>query len=125
FIQPIVIQEAGLPVATLRDGDGVICFNYRSDRMRQLVRALFIEGFDGFDVSDRPALRGVTMTLYDRTFPLPQAFPPFNLARILAEVLAQSGRTQFRAAETEQYTHVTYFFNGGMTPPTTGVVRMM
>src|SRR5439155_12910524 len=125
FIQPIVIQEAGLPVATLRDGDGVICFNYRSDRMRQLVRALFIEGFDGFDVSDRPALRAATMTLYDRTFPLPQAFPPFNLARILAEVLAQSGRTQFRTAETEKYPHVTYFFNGGVEPPYPGEERLL
>jgi 2,3-bisphosphoglycerate-independent phosphoglycerate mutase len=117
FIRPIAIQRDGAPVSTLRDGDAVICFNYRSDRMRQIVRALFIEGFDGFSVADRPRLEGVTMTQYDRTFPLPQAFPPFNLARILAEVLAEAELSQFRTAETEKYPHVTYFFNGGVEPP--------
>src|SRR4030095_5935501 len=66
---------------------------------------------------DRPVLRGVTMTQYDQTFPLPQAFPPFTLARILAPVLADAGMTQFRTAETEKYPHVTYFFNGGVEPP--------
>lgn len=123
FIRPIVLLRDGQPAACLRDGDGVICVNYRSDRMRQLVRALFVEDFDGFDVSDRPALQGVTMTQYDRTFPLPQAFPPFNLARILAEVLADASRTQFRTAETEKYPHVTYFFNGGHEPPYPGEER--
>jgi 2,3-bisphosphoglycerate-independent phosphoglycerate mutase len=68
-------------------------------------------------VRDRPVLRGVTMTQYDQTFPIPQAFPPFTLARILAEVLADAGMTQFRTAETEKYPHVTYFFNGGFEPP--------
>jgi len=125
FVKPIVIQKDGKPLATLRDGDGVICFNYRSDRMRQIVRALFIDGFDGFDVSDRPDLRGVTMTQYDRTFPLPQAFPPFNLARILAEVLADVSLTQLRTAETEKYPHVTYFFNGGVEQPYPGEERIL
>jgi 2,3-bisphosphoglycerate-independent phosphoglycerate mutase len=125
FVKPIVLQRDGHPIATLRDGDGVVCFNYRSDRMRQIVRALFIEGFDGFDVKDRPALRGVTMTQYDRTFPLPAAFPPFDLARILAEVLAERGLTQFRTAETEKYPHVTYFFNGGVEPPYPGEERCL
>ncbi len=125
FIQPIVIHRGGEPVATMRDGDGVICFNYRSDRMRQMVRALFVEGFDGFSVADRPRLEGVTMTQYDQTFPLPQAFPPFNLARIFAEVLADVSLTQFRTAETEKYPHVTYFFNGGIEPPYRGEERVL
>lgn len=125
FIEPIVLERDGKPIATLRDGDGVICINYRSDRMRQIVRALFIDGFDGFEVSDRPRLRGVTMTQYDQTFPLPQAFPPFSLARILAEVLADQGRTQLRTAETEKYPHVTYFFNGGTEPPYPGEERIL
>ena len=60
------------------------------------------------------------MTQYDQTFPLPQAFPPFSLARILAEVLADQGRTQFRTAETEKYPHVTYFFNGGLRAALSG-----
>jgi len=125
FIKPIVIVRDGRPIASLQNGDGVICFNYRSDRMRQLVRALLVPGFDGFDVSDRPALRGVTMAQYDQTFPLPQAFPPFNLARILAEVLADAGLTQLRTAETEKYPHVTYFFNGGFEPPYEGEDRVL
>ena len=65
------------------------------------------------------------MTQYDQTFQLPQAFPPFSLARILAEVLADNGRTQFRTAETEKYPHVTYFFNGGYEPPYPGEERCL
>jgi 2,3-bisphosphoglycerate-independent phosphoglycerate mutase len=125
FVKPIVITRAGRPVAPIRDGDGVLCFNYRSDRMRQIVRALVIEGFDGFDVSDRPRISLVTMTQYDRTFPIPQAFPPFTMARIVAEVLADHGRTQLRTAETEKYPHVTYFFNGGYEPPYRGEERSL
>src|SRR5687768_2067825 len=117
FIQPLVHIRNGLPVGIMRDGDGVFFFNYRSDRMRQIVAALAVPGFDGFDVHDRPKVACVTMTQYDQTFPIPQAFPPFSLARILAEVLADNDRTQFRTAETEKYPHVTYFFNGGCEPP--------
>jgi 2,3-bisphosphoglycerate-independent phosphoglycerate mutase len=95
----------------------VLFFNYRSDRMRQIVGALGLEAFEEFDTGHRPELACVTMTQYDATFPFPQAFPPFSLARILAEVLADQGRTQFRTAETEKYPHVTYFFNGGYEPP--------
>ncbi|MEZ4455632.1 MAG: 2,3-bisphosphoglycerate-independent phosphoglycerate mutase [Gemmatimonadales bacterium] len=125
FVKPIVLTDDGRPVAPLRDDDAVIFFNYRSDRMRQIVRALFVPGFDGFDVADRPRLAGVTMTQYDQTFDLPQAFPPFNLARILAEVLSDAGASQFRTAETEKYPHVTYFFNGGVEPPYPGEERQL
>ena len=126
FVRPIVLTQAGAPVAPIRDGDAVLCFNYRSDRMRQIVRALAVPDFDAFpDVlpSDRPSVRLVTMTQYDATFPFPQAFPPFSLARILGEQLAAAGRTQFRTAETEKYPHVTYFFNGGVEPPARGEER--
>jgi 2,3-bisphosphoglycerate-independent phosphoglycerate mutase len=109
----------------MRDGDGVFFFNYRSDRMRQIVAALAVAGFEGFDVSDRPRLSCVTMTQYDQTFAIPQAFPPFSLARILAAVLAEHGRSQFRTAETEKYPHVTYFFNGGYEPPYPGEERCL
>lgn len=125
FIRPIVLQERGRPVATLKDGDGVFCFNYRSDRMRQIVSALMGEGFVGFDVPDRPRLAMVTMTQYDQRFPIPQAFPPFSMAKIVAEVLADHGRTQLRTAETEKYPHVTYFFNGGYEPPYAGEERRL
>src|SRR5919107_1087171 len=125
FIQPRVHVRNGVPVATLRDGDGVFFFNYRSDRMRQIVAALAVDKFDGFPVRNRPRLSCVTMTQYDQTFEIPQAFPPFSLARILAQVLAEHGRSQFRTAETEKYPHVTYFFNGGYEPPYPGEERCL
>jgi 2,3-bisphosphoglycerate-independent phosphoglycerate mutase len=125
FIRPLVVHRDGGPVAPMRDGDAMICVNYRSDRMRQLVAALTVEGFAGFDASDRPALAAVTMTQYDQTFTLPQAFPPFSMARIVAEVLEAHGRTQLRTAETEKYPHVTYFFNGGHEPPFRGEERRL
>src|SRR5688572_5855795 len=125
FILPLVHVRHGAPVGTMRDGDGVFFFNYRSDRMRQIVASLAVPGFEGFDVSDRPRVSCVTMTQYDQTFAIPQAFPPFSLARILAEVLADQGRTQFRTAETEKYPHVTYFFNGGYEPPYAGEERCL
>jgi len=125
FIQPRVHIRNGVPVATMRDGDGVLFFNYRSDRMRQIVAALAVDGFEGFPVRNRPQLSCVTMTQYDQTFAIPQAFPPFSLARILAQVLADHGLSQFRTAETEKYPHVTYFFNGGYEPPYPGEERCL
>jgi len=125
FIQPLVHVRTGVPVGTMRSGDGVFFFNYRSDRMRQIVAALASPRFEGFDVHDRPDVACVTMTQYDQTFAIPQAFPPFSLARILAEVLAENDRTQFRTAETEKYPHVTYFFNGGYEPPYPGEERCL
>lgn len=113
FIEPMTIVDAVGPVAPMRDGDVVIGVNYRSDRMRQLVRALVEPDFSGFDVSNRPRLHVVTMTQYDQRFDLPTAFPPQSMAHLVADVLAVHGRTQLRTAETEKYPHVTYFFNGG------------
>lgn len=118
FVKPIVLVDGhGAPRATIRDGDAIFYVNYRSDRMRQIVRALSVPGFDGFETGPRPDTRAVTMTQYDQTFPLPTAFAPFSMAKILGEVLADRGLTQFRSAETEKYPHVTYFFNGGIEPP--------
>ena len=117
FIEPVVIERDGKPVAPMKDGDGIIFFNFRSDRMRQIVRALTHPSFDGFDVHDRPALSAATMTQYDETFTLPVAFPPLVLSRIMAEVLSENGMTQLRTAETEKYAHVTYFFNCGYETP--------
>ena len=125
FILPAAIVDQSGPVAPMRDGDSVICFNYRSDRMRQIVRALTLPDFDGFDVSKRPALHVVTMTQYDQTFDLPVAFAPQSMARIVAEVVSGQGMTMFRTAETEKYAHVTYFFNGGVEPPYPGEERLL
>jgi 2,3-bisphosphoglycerate-independent phosphoglycerate mutase len=125
FQLPVVITAGGHPVAPMRDGDQLICFNYRSDRMRQIVRALTQPGFDGFDTGTRPRIGVTTMTQYDQTFGLPVVFPPFSMARIVAEVLADAGKTQFRTAETEKYPHVTYFFNGGEEKPFRGEERQL
>ena len=126
FITPtVIVDDSGAAVAPMRDGDAVICYNYRSDRMRQIVRALTLPHFDGFDVSRRARLHVVTMTMYDETFDLPVAFPPQSMARILAEVVSEVGMTMFRTAETEKYAHVTYFFNGGIEPPYRGEERLL
>jgi 2,3-bisphosphoglycerate-independent phosphoglycerate mutase len=117
FIDPVVIVEGGVPIAPMRDGDALICFNFRSDRMRQILRALTDPGFDGFETGPRPALSIATMTSYDRTFTFPVAFEPFSMARIMAEVVSGAGLTMFRTAETEKYPHVTYFYNGGIETP--------
>ena len=121
FVKPRVIT--GTP--RLKDGDGVFCFNFRADRMRQIVRALASDGFDGFDVTGRPKVTLVTMTQYDETFPFPMAYGPMTLHRIVAQVLSENGRTMFRTAETEKYAHVTYFFNGGLEEPYKGEERLL
>jgi 2,3-bisphosphoglycerate-independent phosphoglycerate mutase len=121
FVKPRVI--AGTP--RLKDGDGVFCFNFRADRMRQMVRALAVDRFDGFDVHDRPKVALATMTQYNETFPFPMAFSPMVLHKIVAEVLADHGKTMFRTAETEKYAHVTYFFNGGLETPFKNEERLL
>jgi 2,3-bisphosphoglycerate-independent phosphoglycerate mutase len=126
FVVPTAIVAAnGQPVAPMRDGDAVICFNYRSDRMRQIVRALTVPGFDGFEVKDRPDVTVATMTVYDQTFDVPVAFPPQSMARIVGEVVSEAGFTMLRTAETEKYAHVTYFFNGGIETPFKGEDRRL
>ena len=117
FIVPTVITKDGKPVAPMRDGDSVIFFNYRADRMRQIVRALSDPSFHDFDVANRPKLTFATMTNYDRTFDLPVAFPPQSMANIVGEVVSNAGMRMLRTAETEKYAHVTYFFNGGIETP--------
>jgi 2,3-bisphosphoglycerate-independent phosphoglycerate mutase len=129
FIIPEVMVGAdGKPLAPMRDGDAVICWNYRSDRMRQIVRALGDPAFDGFDVSDRPKVDLVTMTVYDATFEafgVRAAYAPQSMARIVAEVLSEAGRTMLKTAETEKYPHVTYFYNGGNETPYAGEERVL
>ena len=127
FIKPTVICRAdGAPVATLEDGDGVIMFNFRADRARQLTRALTRADFAGFAPPRRPRPAVVaTMTRYEKDFKLPVAFPPQALERILGEEVSRHGLKQLRIAETEKYAHVTYFFNGGREEPFPGEERAM
>jgi 2,3-bisphosphoglycerate-independent phosphoglycerate mutase len=117
FMLPVVIVENGEPVAPMRDEDAVICFNYRSDRMRQIVRALIEPNFEGFDTTSGPKVTVTTLTNYDKNFNVPIAFEPTSMVRILAEVLSSHGLDMLKTAETEKYPHVTYFFNGGVEAP--------
>ncbi len=115
----------GAAVAPMRDGDALVTWNFRSDRMRQIIRAVAIDGFTGFATGARPKLHVATMTQYDQTFGLPTAFEPFSMAKIMAEVLQEHGLTTLRTAETEKYPHVPYFFNGGNATPYRGEERVL
>jgi 2,3-bisphosphoglycerate-independent phosphoglycerate mutase len=126
FILPMVLAGPdGHATAPIRDGDVVICFNFRSDRMRQALRALTVADFDGFATGPRPDVDIVTMTSYDDTFPFPVAFPPQSMRNLVGEVVSQHGLTQLRTAETEKYPHVTFFFNGGHEVPFAGEDRAL
>ena len=126
FIEPgVVVDGHGEPVGAVADGDSVVLFNFRADRVRQLTRALAHEQFDGFERPVRPRVHCTTMTEYDATFDLPAAFPPSVLSSSLAEVLAGQQLTTLRLAETEKYAHVTYFFNCGEERPYGGEDRIL
>jgi len=107
-------------------GDGIIFFNFRPDRARQLTYAFMEPEFNGFPRSQITPLSYVTFTQYDANLEgvgVQVAFPPQNLTNILGEVIAERGLKQFRTAETEKYPHVTYFFNGGLEEPLEGEDR--
>jgi 2,3-bisphosphoglycerate-independent phosphoglycerate mutase len=126
FVQPWVMAGAdGKALAPMRDGDAVICFNFRSDRMRQSLRALAMPDFAGFETGPRPQVAITTMTSYDDAFPFPVAFAPQSMHNLVGEVIANAGLTQLRTAETEKYPHVTFFFNGGRDEPFAGEDRHM
>ncbi|HEY8224996.1 MAG TPA: 2,3-bisphosphoglycerate-independent phosphoglycerate mutase [Pyrinomonadaceae bacterium] len=115
FMEPlVVVNENDQPIATIRNDDSVIFFNFRPDRARQLTRALALRDFNEFPVTDRPKVHFICFTMYDSTFGLPIAFPPRHHRNVLAEVWAGLAVRNYRLAETEKYAHVTYFFNGGV-----------
>ena len=125
FLLPTVINGA-VPEGLIRDGDGVIFFNFRADRARELTRALTVEDFKEFPRERRIELATyTTMTQYDETFNVPVAYPPREIRRILGEVASQAGIRQLRIAETEKYAHVTYFFNGGEEKKFPGEERIL
>lgn len=113
FVEPCIIGDP----RPMRDGDQVICINFRADRVRQLTAALTQSDFTGFKRPSFPQLRYVCMTEYDHSFHLPLAFGPEEIKNTLAEVLARAGIHNLRIAETEKYAHVTYFLNGGVEQP--------
>ena len=118
FVLPAVITSNNKPLTTINDGDGIIFFNFRADRARELTRTFTQEDFKGFNRGNKPKLSSyVCLTEYDATFNLPVAFPPQSLKNILAEILSNNKIKQLRIAETEKYAHVTFFFNGGVEKP--------
>jgi len=109
YVEPTLVGDA----PPLSDGDAAVFFNFRADRARQLTRMLADIDPEWAFETDPPEIELVTMTEYDGTFGLPVAYPPLEPERTLGEALAEAGRTQLRAAESEKYAHVTYFLNGG------------
>lgn len=126
FIKPIIVSEDGItPIATIQEGDVVICFNFRTDRCREISVALSQEAFPEQNMHPL-ALHYVTMTEYDKTFKdVHVIFNNDNLSNTLGEVLAKNGKTQIRIAETEKYPHVTFFFSGGREKPFDGESRIL
>jgi 2,3-bisphosphoglycerate-independent phosphoglycerate mutase len=113
FVEPtVIVAEDGTPVGRVQDGDGLIFFNFRPDRARQITRAFVHAAPEG---SAQPSVNVhyVCMTEYDSTLRAPVAFPPELVEHPLGEVVSDAGLHQLRIAETEKYAHVTYFFNGG------------
>jgi 2,3-bisphosphoglycerate-independent phosphoglycerate mutase len=126
FVEPGTIVDANdQPIGPIRDGDSVIFFNFRSDRARQLTRALALDEFAGFERRPHPKIHMTTMTQYDRTFTFPVVFPPQSLSGSFAEVIAAQHMTNLRVAETEKYPHVSYFFNCGIEKPYPGEDRIL
>jgi 2,3-bisphosphoglycerate-independent phosphoglycerate mutase len=126
FIIPtVIVDAAGKPVGPFGDGDSVVFFNFRADRMRQIIRTIAFDDFDGLERPNRAIVQCTTMTEYDPTFTFPIVFPNEPATGYIAEVLAANGLTNLRLAETEKYAHVTYFFNGGREAPYEGEDRVL
>nr|MCR5277963.1 2,3-bisphosphoglycerate-independent phosphoglycerate mutase [Lachnospiraceae bacterium] len=117
FVKPTVVYRNGAPVATIKDGDSIIFFNFRPDRAREITRAFCDDDFKGFD-RKRLNVKYVCFTDYDPTIPNKSvAFHKISLTNTFGEWLAANGMKQARIAETEKYAHVTFFFNGGVEEP--------
>ena len=126
FIKPIIVCDtAGAPVATIKDGDVVVCFNFRTDRCREITVALTQEAFAEQQMQPLK-LDYVTMTEYDKSYKnVGVLFENKDLTKTMGEVLQDNGKTQIRIAETEKYPHVTFFFSGGREEPFKGETRIM
>lgn len=122
-IVPTVITEHGAPVGPIKNGDVIVFFNFRPDRMRQLVKAFCLSQFDGFARNYLGQSPIVTMTEVEAGLPVEVAFPPEVVSNSLAEVLSNAGLSQFHIAETEKYAHVTFFLNGTKEEPFPGETR--
>ena len=126
FVLPTVVEKDGAPVATIKNGDSIIFFNFRPDRAREITRAFCADEFDGFNRGERIDTTYVCFTEYDVTIPNKQiAFVKEEITNTFGEFLAANGLKQARIAETEKYAHVTFFFNGGVEAPNEGEDRIL
>lgn len=127
FVKPTVIKEGDRPVATVKEDDSVVFFNFRPDRARQLTSSFIDPNFNGFDRSQGYfPLHFVSMTEYDETFTnIHVAYEPERLTNTFGEYISKHGLKQLRIAETEKYAHVTFFFNGGVEYPNEGEDRVL
>ena len=126
FMEPaVIVDQNGQPLATIRDGDSIIFFNFRADRARQISHALVDAHLEYFNRRVRPSVHFTCMTQYDMELQASVAFQPQNLSNTLGEVLSQQGLKQLRIAETEKYAHLTFFFNGGAEEPVPGEDRIL
>lgn len=127
FVMPTVLEEAGKPLTTVKDGDSVIFFNFRPDRAREITRAFCDDEFQGFErKGGRKNVTYVCFKDYDETIPNKIiAFKKQSIANTFGEYLAKNGLKQLRLAETEKYAHVTFFFNGGVEEPNKDEERIL
>lgn len=125
FVLPTVVAENGKAIATIKDGDSIIFFNFRPDRAREITRAFCDDDFKGFD-RKRLDVKYVCFSDYDPTIPNKSvAFHKISVTNTFGEWLAANHMTQARIAETEKYAHVTFFFNGGVEEPNEGEDRVL
>lgn len=126
FLLPLIaIDKAGTPIGNIQEGDAVFCFNFRTDRCREITEVLTQQAFPELGMKTL-TLQYYTMTQYDKKFrDVLVLFHHDDLSNTLGEVLAQHGKTQIRIAETEKYPHVTFFFSGGREAVFTGEQRIM
>ncbi len=126
FVLPTVVEKNGEPVATIKDKDSVIFFNFRPDRARELSRTFCDDDFEGFDRGERIKTTFVCFTEYDVTIKNKLvAFVKEDITNTFGEFLSKKGLKQVRLAETEKYAHVTFFFNGGVEKPNEGEERIL
>ncbi len=125
FIEPLVVTQNGQPMATMQDGDVVLCFNFRTDRGRQITEVLTQHAFPEQNMHPL-RLHYLTMTQYDQDFTgIPILFEAQEIDQVMGEVLEQHGKRQIRIAETEKYPHVTFFFNCGREEEYQGEQRIL
>lgn len=121
FIEPFIIDKSGI----ISEDDAVVFYNFRADRMRQIVESFITENFKSFTLKSQPSLHICTMTEYEKSYALPVLFAPVDMKNTLADILEKFNKKQTHIAETEKYAHVTYFFNGGREQPHDGETQIL